>query len=146
MKAALFYYIPPEWEASLHPDETIKVVHRGEINYDAFARGLAKIGYCHAVAFGHLAATKPLPIARFILGLENLGSYLVGSDPTEEPTPDEGGILHHITLSWYHYPTRDILVAHVRLFANAGTDSNGMPTFLVAIAERSPQQATQAHR
>jgi hypothetical protein len=149
--AVHFYYWPPGFPEALGlaEGESAQVRVRGDINLVTFARAIAKIGYCHAVVHRDVVADPALPIARFIRGLNDHGSYLVGSDPdADPPPPDEAGLLHRVTLRWENLPHKDVLFAVIRLFAHTGTEERGMPTYLVAIDERpieEPPEPNPAH-
>jgi hypothetical protein len=142
MKAACFYYVPPGFDEAIrrHPDEHVGIVHQGTVNLDAFARALAKIAWCHTVALGHHVEIEPLPIREMIRGQNNLGPFLVGSDPTDGSAPESDLTkMHQVKITWDNYPkvsSLTYLVCHIRLFANAGTATNGMPTFTVFVGTR----------
>ena len=131
----LFHYVPPDLreEMKAGPDEQVAVLPHVRVNRETFARAIAKIAYCHLVAADQLKDCVLFPVARFILGLDRLAPYLVGSAPGADP-PEQA--LHKIGTYWQRYPTKSILVASVRLFADTGLRDRGFPTYLVAIGER----------
>lgn len=77
----------------------------------AFARMLAKIGYCFAVARVGLDAVIDSPVLNFIKGEDPQVGRYVGNLDTDPVNTAEG--IHQVTLLWNS--TR--MVAHVRLFA-----------------------------
>jgi hypothetical protein len=63
----------------------------GEMNNITFARAIAKIAYCYAVARYGLNGFRHLALPDIILGKYSCVPYFVGSDPGTPPAPDPFG-------------------------------------------------------
>jgi hypothetical protein len=117
----------------LAEDAADPVVHigPGTINNITFARAIAKIAYCYAVAqyglnFRHLVAPD------IILGRYPWVPYFVGSEPGLPPPPHPWQFRHAVELRVATGGSGlRLFVATVRLFANRGTVENGMPIYRV---------------
>jgi hypothetical protein len=138
-QAHAFHMWPPGFQDEMRGEENerVSLITMGVPNLDTFARAIAKIGYCHAVAHHHVEPDRTLPISRYIRGEDNrLGPYLVGYDEREQEGPStDPSVMHRVRLYRDNLQDRSVLVASVRLFANSGTPDKGMPTYIVAISE-----------
>jgi hypothetical protein len=137
-KAHMFYYYPPGFEKqlSIEAERESKFWVKGEVNLTSFARGIAKIGYCHGIAQNYIDVDPDRPIARFIRGEDlSVGPYLVGCDLSRiDDPPSEVKVMHRVQLSYVNPETDRYLVSSVRLFSNTGYQDKGMPTYLVRLS------------
>jgi hypothetical protein len=120
----------------LPEDAPNPIVHiaSGSIDNVRFARAIAKIAYCGAVARYGADGFRPLALPDIILGKYSCVPYFVGSDPGDPPPRDPGQIRHGIDLATAtgHDGVR-LLVAAVRLFAHSGSPEHGMPIYRVVV-------------
>jgi hypothetical protein len=114
------------------PDPMVHV-GPGTIDNVLFARGIAKIGYCNAVAKYGLDGFRHLVAPDIILGRYTWVPYFVGSEPGDPPPP-QPGVRHLVELSTMtgRLGLR-LLQARVRLFASSGTAEHGMPIYYVVM-------------
>ena len=77
----------------------------------SFARMIAKIGYCFAVARLGIDAVLQAPVLGAILGADSLVGNFVGCIPDSAETKTEG--VHQVALAWTDQEVR----AYVRIFA-----------------------------
>jgi HNH endonuclease len=101
-----------------------------------FARALAKIAYCTAVTRYGLSGFDHSTIVDFILGRYKFSQYLMGGTSDEVPPP-QAGIVHAILFSESVVNGEHVIVSFVRLFANAGIASHGMPVYTVVLGTRN---------
>jgi hypothetical protein len=112
------------------PDPSIHV-ERGTIDNAIFARAIAKIAYCNAVAKYGLDGFRHLVTPDVILGKYPCISYFVRSDPGDPPPPNPG-VRHSVEFSTMTGRSGlRLLQAKVRLFASSGTPEHGMPVYYV---------------
>lgn len=138
-KAHVYYYVPQSIRTTLD----LKDGEAAEIqdvtpmpNLRTFARGLAKIAYCNAVAHYGLDGFRPLALPDIILGRYPNIPYFVGSDRDEPPPPDPSGVLHTITFTEVAIGRLQYSTLRFRLFAHSGTEANGMPVYEVVVGIR----------
>jgi hypothetical protein len=117
------------------PDPLVHIAS-GEINNITFARAIAKIAYCGAVAKYGIRRFRSLVLPDIILGRYACVPHFVGSDPDPPPPPHPRNVRHaiEITTATEQSGLR-LLVASVRLFAHSGTDKQGMPVYRVVVGE-----------
>lgn len=131
-------FIPPNLsqQLGLQVGEIANVRRRGTFNPYTFGRAIAKIAYCHAVVNDQLGlfGFRPLWTPDLILGRYPCVPYLFGSDMTV-PDPPENKAAHQVLFSTCTSEEGGLtlLLATVRLFAHAGTDAVGMPTYQVIL-------------
>jgi|HubBroStandDraft_6_1064221.scaffolds.fasta_scaffold223916_4 hypothetical protein len=112
---------PPKETAAALGTKALQIT--SNIDVPAFARMLAKIGYCTAVAGRGLYALSEVPVLPYILGTADDGSTWIGSAdfrlPVEDNNPTHA--LGSIILSGMVGKSEEtVLVAQVKLFANSG--------------------------
>jgi len=116
-----------------------KLGARGAIAYGkrnspfVFARMMAKIAHAYCIAESALNGFRPL-LPDIILGNSDKIPYLVGSMPEPEPVrkvPRGIKSYHHLRLGIARLPTRELRIAHIRLFATLPT-----PTYTVIAGDR----------
>lgn len=101
------------------------------INLPTFARAIAKIGYCHAVAHYGLRGFRRLVMPDLILGKYPCIPYFVGGDRTLPPPPTPRGQLHEFQFINIGYQSLRLLTVAFRIFAHSGTAEHGMPIYRV---------------
>jgi hypothetical protein len=116
--------------------EKLRVRATGTINLRAFARAIAKIGYCHTVAGLGLDGFRSLVIPQLILGTYPCVSHFVGCEVHAPPESDNGK-LHWIKIDQLRMGRMQLLAASIRLFASSGTDEHGMPIYRVIVGAPS---------
>jgi len=115
------------------PDPLVHIAS-GEINNITFARSIAKIAHCGAVAKYGLTGFRSLVLPDIILGRYACPPYFVGSDPDPPPPPYPRTVRHTIEIATAtECGGLRLLVASVRLFAHSGTAEHGMPIYRVVI-------------
>jgi hypothetical protein len=103
------------------------------INLPTFARAIAKIGYCHAVAHYGLRGFRSLVLPDLILGKYPHIPYFVGGDMSLPPPPTPLGKLHEFQYIDINYKALRLIVVAFRIFAHSGTKENGMPIYRVVV-------------
>jgi hypothetical protein len=133
-----YNFMPSDLRETLGlPDDAPEpIVHiaPGSIDNVRFARGIAKIAYCGAVARYGFDGFRPLAVPDIILGKYSCIPYFVGSDPGPPPPPDPGQVRH--AMDFATATSRDgmrLLVAAIRLFAHSGSPEHGMPIYRVVV-------------
>jgi hypothetical protein len=118
----------------LQQPEELQVVPGFYVDVAQFARAIAKIGYCQAVATFGLDGFRPLVTRDVILGKYPGISQFVGSHLNLPPPPGPRGQQHMIKIfdAWFS-PRLRLSVAGVRLFADSGTKEHGMPIYNVVV-------------
>lgn len=134
LKFHMFYDYPDELHSILgvKREAEIKLLHNGSINLPTFARAIAKIAYCNWVASRGTNALRHLAIKEVILGRYAHPTHFVGSRP-EKPPPPEPGTLHTVEFGTEKIGRMKLEIAHVRLFANRGTETEGLPIYEVVL-------------
>lgn len=137
LKGALYWIIPESFHAAIgmRAGEQATVNFRGSriVNVHTFARGLAKIGYCHAVAQYGLDGFRHLVLPDLILGKYPHIPYFVGSVPGDPPPPIDPSLRHSLSMDRFTLGRLKLLMVTIRLFANSGTDQKGMPIYKVVV-------------
>jgi hypothetical protein len=122
--------------------EDFRVWQAGRVNPELFARGIAKIAYCHAVLRLGLDGFRRLALPELILGKFSAVSYFVGVPMSDPPPPVAASVLHAVNFSDLqgiphpHTGERRLLklhIASVRLFANSAHRNHGMPVYHVIV-------------
>lgn len=139
-KAHVYYFVPKSISDALG----LKHGEAAEIqdvtpmpNLRTFARGIAKIAYCTAVAHYGLDGLRTLALPDIILGRYANIPYFVGSDRDDPPPPDPSGILHKVTHTNVTIGGLKYSTVRFRLFAHSGTERNGMPIYEVVVGVTS---------
>ena len=103
------------------------------LQHELFARAIAKIAYCQAVARYGLDGFRRLVTPQLILGQYPFVPYFVGSSIDIPPPPGPRTAKHGIVLHYTNIHRMNLLTASVRLYANSGTQEVGMPYYDVVI-------------
>jgi HNH endonuclease len=139
-KAHIFYWIPPNIKKILALDDGVVAEIPFPdfcIDHHRFARAIAKIAYCQAVAQFGLDRCRTSVLRDVILGKNPNVPYYVGCKLEEPPPPADRNVLHAIQIATQWARGRLFLVATVRLFANSGVEMHGSPIYEVVIGELS---------
>jgi len=119
---------------SLAPEADVAFGLDTRLNLIPFARAMAKIGYCHAVAVRGLDAVRPLAVPALILGDYPCVSHYVGGDGrANQPPPDPKGQRHKVQIMDTSAGRLRLITVAVRLFADSGTPEHGMPIYHVVV-------------
>jgi hypothetical protein len=134
-----FDFVPAHFRKllSLTDSDSLRFQTPIRLNQDQFSRALAKIAYCTAVSRYGLNGFERTTIADFILGKYPFAQYLVGGTTDAVPPPMPKNIDHAIALLETSVGQKNTVIAAVRLFANTGTGTYGMPMYTVVIGARS---------
>jgi hypothetical protein len=148
----IYHWAPPNLAETLglQDDEEFKIWSRGGFDATLFARGIAKIAYCHTVIMYGLGGFRSLVLPDIILGRFSGVSYFVGGPLTLPPPPYKKGQRHsvrHVDLD--AIPTHEKVVGsslklhlvYVRLFADSAHEQHGMPIYHVITGARSAPKA-----
>jgi hypothetical protein len=128
MQAHAYWYIPDKMRNA--PEmEREKVRAQGTINYTAFARAIARITFCQAVAHLGLDGFNHLDVPALILGTYPYVPHYVGVDRNDPPPPAERGQLHSISFNPKWIGDTEYWIASLRLFAHSGFEASGMPIY-----------------
>lgn len=111
-----------------NPEEFVKghgasgLQQTDSLDVNSFARMIAKIGYCYICATLGIPPRAEVPVLPFILGTRDDGSQWVGSVdyPTQAERAGANIVLAHTAYCCESEPSIQLLVARVKLFANAG--------------------------
>jgi hypothetical protein len=132
----LYWYVPPDIRETLNLRDAELAEIRNTSpapNLPTFARAIAKIAYCHAVAQFGLGGFRPLILPDAILGGSPCIAFLVGSDVKDPAPPHAPEFLHVIQHTNLTYRRWRLLTVRMRLFAHCGTPDNGMPVYEVVV-------------
>jgi hypothetical protein len=135
LSSHMLYYIPPNINTTLDLEdgELAKLVPDYRIDANQFARAIAKIGYCQAVALFGLDGFRPLALPDLILGKYTGISQFVGSELSNPPPPEPSGRQHRVDVFDLTVHGMRLLVARVRLFADSGTKEHGTPIYTAIV-------------
>ena len=114
------------------PDEKLKVILKGDINLNTFARAIARIGYCQAVAWIGLDGFNTWITPKLILWKYRFISHFVGSE-IKLPAPPNSGSLHKLEGDPIYVGKMLLFMVSIRLFANGGTPDCGFPIYNVVV-------------
>lgn len=134
----IYHFTPHNFHQTLGlppGDNEVKIWARGKIDVTLFARGIAKIAYCHAILRFGLNGFRSLVLPKIILGECPAVGYFVGG-PLDIPPPKyDNNVLHAIHHADLTAPTgrMKLHAVHVRLFANSAHDNHGMPIYHVIV-------------
>jgi hypothetical protein len=143
----IYHSMPPNMHETLGVAETdeFKIWSTGRLNATLFARGIAKIAYCHTVIKYGLDGFRPLVLPDIILGRFAGVSYFVGTPSTMPPPPFPKGQRHMVRhvdvdgLPWHRKiagASFKLHLAYVRLFADSAHKEHGMPIYHVIAGGR----------
>jgi hypothetical protein len=121
----------------LRPDQrlTPKDPTNVPINLDTFARAIAKIAHCHAVAALGIDGFRPLVLPKIVLGTYNCLPYFIGASINDPPPPRED-MLHLVTVHDLRAGQLRLTVISVRLFSNLKAGGHGVPIYNVLTGPR----------
>ena len=97
----IYHYLPPNIRdlLGLSEDGNFRIWAEGQSDIELFARGIAKIAFCHAVIELGLGNFRPLLLPKIILGESNATPFFVGSPLMPPPPPTDRRVLHFIQRS-----------------------------------------------
>ena len=133
-KAHVFYWVPPNIRETLNlGDGDFAELPFAEfrIDHERYARAIAKIAYCQAVAFYGLHGFRRLVLPDLILGHYPNIPYFVGSPLVDPQPPTNPKIKHVVNISIVERSGQRLILGEVRLFSNSGTVDHGSPTYQV---------------
>jgi hypothetical protein len=144
----IYHHMPPNMSETLGVAETddFKIWSSGRVDAALFARGIAKIAYCHMVAKHGLDGFRSLALPELILGQFSGVAYFVGGPLTIPPPPFPKGQRHAIGVVHLDgLPDHEKLIGtslklylmYVRLFADSAYQQHGMPIYHVIAGSRS---------
>ena len=139
-KAHVFYSIPPNIKTTLGlRDGQLAEIPFPEfrINHEYFARAIAKIAYCQAVAQFGLFSFRRLVLPDLILGRYPCIPYFVGCKIDDPPPPTDSSVMHVIQVCVEKINGIRLVVVTVRLFANSGVEGHGPPIYEVVVGAPS---------
>jgi len=133
----IYHWTPPNVRQtlSLSGNDDYMIWASGRVNVSLFARGIAKIAYCHTVVRYGLNGFRHLALPDLILGTCPAISYFVGGPTKNPPRKLVAKALHAIRfsdLTGKDSPLK-LHVVSVRLFAHSGTEQHGMPIYHVIV-------------
>jgi len=135
--AHLYYFIPDNLRETLglaaHETAEVRPQLTGEIDYSIFARALAKIAYCQAVANIGFGEFRSLATTDIILGRYPNVPYFVGSRISAPPPPLSDNVLHATDVSFLTIDRIKLIRVRLRLFASSGTGRSGLPLYEVIV-------------
>jgi hypothetical protein len=143
-RAQVYWSIPPTMRNTLGLRDGERAIIKdtsGPINLPTFARAIAKIGYCHAIAQYGLSGFRRLVLPDLILGKYPHAPYFVGGDAELPPPPTPRGKMHEFQFINIEYKMLRLLVVAFRIFAHSGTKEHGMPMYRVVVG--APRRVTQ---
>jgi hypothetical protein len=133
----IYHYLPENIRntLALTESEDFQVWSEGRADLELFARGIAKIAYCHAVVELGLGNFRPLLLPRIILGESGATPFFVGSPLRTPEPPLDRKVLHFVQRSEIASRTSafKIYIMSVRLFAASAHEDHGMPTYTVIV-------------
>jgi hypothetical protein len=135
-KAHVFYSVPPNIKETLGLEDGVLAeipFPEFRINHDLYARGIAKIAYCDAVARFGLHKFRRLVMPDLILGRYACVPYFVGCKLDDPPPPTPRNVQHEITVGPEVVNGVRVLVSRIRLFSNSGVEGHGPPVYEVVI-------------
>jgi len=114
------------------------------VDTEQFARAIAKIAYCQAIARFGFDGFRRLALPDLILGKYSCIPYFVGSVVDELPPPPQpAGPMHVIETVDVWVDGKRLLIAVIRLFAKNGTKEHGMPIYTVVVGAPLCQKSKQ---
>jgi HNH endonuclease len=114
------------------------------VNYPTFARAIARISFCQAVARFGLDGFNHLDLPALILGTYPNISHYVGVTRDIPPPPDDRHVTHKVEIQPYNVGTQQYWLVSLRLFAHSGYKENGMPIYRTIVG--SPKQPSPTSR
>jgi hypothetical protein len=152
----IYHYMPPNMHKTLAIEETdnFKIWSSGRLNATLFARGIAKIAYCHTVLKYGLDGFRPLILPDIILGRFSGVSYFVGTPLTLPPPPFPKGQRHmvrQVNVDGLRSHKKilgtsfKLHLVYVRLFADSAHQQHGMPVYHVIAGARGTPEIVGRH-
>ena len=136
MQAHAYWWIPESMQKTAAMErEQIRAT--GTINYTAFARGIARISYCQAVAHLGLSGFDAIDLPALILGKYPYVPYYVGVPRENPPPPMPQGQLHRIDIELIRVKDQDHWLVSLRLFAHSSYENYGMPIYKTIVGRRT---------
>jgi hypothetical protein len=132
----LFWYVPENMRQTLNlADGEMAQIHPPDVQIDnhLFARAIAKMAYCQAVAKWGLKGFRRLVMPKLILGKYPLIPYFIGCELKNPPPPMSRKVVHMVDLRIVKIGRMSLIVGSVRLFANSGTKEYGTPIYRVIV-------------
>jgi hypothetical protein len=120
----LYWYVPPTLRQALNlADGELAQIHPPDVQVDnhRFARAIATIAYCQAVARWGVKGFRRVVMPNLILGTYPLVPYFVGCELKNPPPPMDRKAVHMVDLRIVTIGRLRLIVGSVRLFANSGT-------------------------
>ncbi len=136
MQAHAYWWIPESMQKTAEMERE-QVRATGTINYTAFARGIARISYCQAVAHLGLAGFDAMDLPGLILRTYPYVPYYVGVTREDPPPPEPQGNLHRIDIEPVRINDEDHWMVSLRFFAHSGYENHGMPIYKTIVGKRS---------
>jgi hypothetical protein len=134
--AHLYYYVPENLRQTLglaeHETAEVRPQLTG-INYTTFARALAKIAYCQAIANIGFGEFRSLVTPIIILGKYPNVPYFVGSRISNPPPPLTENVLHATDVAFLTIDGMKLIRVRIRLFASSGAGQVGLPFYEVIV-------------
>ena len=152
----IYHYVPATMHETLGVAETeqFKIWSSGGFDATLFARGIAKIAYCHTVLKYGLDGFRPLALPDIILGRSSSVAYFVGGPLTIPPPPFPKGHRHAVRgVDVDGLPVHEKIIGtslklhlvYVRLFADSAHKEHGMPIYHVIAGARGLSKITTRH-
>jgi hypothetical protein len=153
----IYHHMPPNMHETLGVSETedFKIWSSGRLDVTLFARGIAKIAYCHTVLKYGLDGFRALVLPDIILGRLSGVSHFVGSPLTMPPPPFPKGQRHMVRqVDVDGLPSHKKIIggkglklhlAYVRLFADSAHKQDGMPVYHVLVGARGVPKIRTRH-
>ena len=135
--AHLYYFIPDNLRQTLglaaHETAEVRPQLTRGIDYSTYARALAKIAYCQAVANIGFGEFRSLATTDIILGRYPNVPYFVGSRVSDPPAPQPDNVLHATQVEFLTIDRIQLIRVRLRLFASSGAGRNGLPLYEVIV-------------
>jgi hypothetical protein len=135
--AHLYYFIPDNLRETLglaaHETAEVRPQLTRGIDYSTFARALAKIAYCQAIANIGFGKFRSLATTDIILGRYPHVPYFIGSRIGDPPPPLSDNVLHATDVSFLTIDRIQLIRVRLRLFASSGAGTNGTPLYEVIV-------------
>ena len=133
----VYHWTPPNIREKLNLalEEDYHIWAAGQVDRSLFARGIAKIAYCHSITRFGLDGFRRLAMAELIVGKCSAVSYFVGGPLTTPPPKMATKVLHAVRFIDLTAKAGmlKLYVASIRLFAHSGTEAHGMPIYHVIV-------------
>ena len=135
MQAHAYWWIPESMQKTAEMERE-QVRATGTINYTAFARGIARIAYCQAVAHLGLSGFDAMDLPGLILRKYPYVPYYVGVSREDPPPPEPQGHLHSIDIGTVHINDEDHWMVSLQFFSHSGYENHGMPIYKTIVGKK----------